>query len=227
MPRGLLIVLDGTDGSGKATQTELLAERLRARGQDVETADYPRYGEKSAGMIEEYLNGNYGDAEEVGPYRASIFYACDRYADSKRISALLEAGYIVIANRYTTSNMGHQAGKINSRKEQDQFLEWVQNLEYNIFGITPPDLCVLLHMPPEIGQQLVNEKLTRAYLKTGSHDIHEADLTHLHKADEAYQYVASKYNWHIIECAKDNKPRSIEAVHQELWAFVKSYLDAN
>ena len=119
----MFIVIDGTDGSGKATQTQLLVEKLKSLGFDVEIADFPQYGQKSAGLVEEYLNGVYGSAQDVGPYRASILYAVDRYAASFKIKKWLEEGKIVVSNRYVSANMGHQAGKIKDYAERDKFLD--------------------------------------------------------------------------------------------------------
>ncbi|HDH07740.1 MAG TPA: thymidylate kinase, partial [Candidatus Moranbacteria bacterium] len=146
MKIGKFIVIDGTDGSGKATQTKLLVERLKNDGHDVEIADFPQYGKKSAGLIEKYLNGKYGSAEEVGPYRASIFYACDRYDASFKIRKAVEEGKIVISNRYVTANMGHQGGKIKDPEERKKYFNWLYNLEYETFSIPRPDLNIILHV---------------------------------------------------------------------------------
>ncbi|MEK7097993.1 MAG: thymidylate kinase, partial [Patescibacteria group bacterium] len=133
--KGKFIVIDGTDGSGKTTQLGLLAERLKNLGHLVEIADFPQYNTKSAGLVEEYLSGKYGSADEVGPYRASIFYACDRYDASFKIRKWLEEGKIVISNRYVTANMGHQGGKIDGEKERKEYFDWLYNLEYETFSI--------------------------------------------------------------------------------------------
>ncbi len=214
---GKFIVIDGTDGSGKATQTKLLVEKLEKANYPVKMIDFPQYGQKCAGLVEEYLNGKYGSALEVGPYRASIFYACDRYAAAPQINEWLKQGNLVISNRYVSSNMGHQAGKIADLIERDKFLEWLFNLEYNIFGIPTPDLNILLYLPPEIGQQLVDKKGSRDYVGGQKRDIHEADLQHLPDAAKAYKYVADKYNWITIDCAPDNQLLGIEDVHNLLW----------
>ena len=132
---GKFIVIDGTDGSGKGTQTKILVKRLENLGYDVAMADFPQYGQASAGLVEQYLNGNYGTAEEVGPYKASIFYACDRYDASFKIRKWLEEGKIVISNRYVTANMGHQGGKISNRKKRKKYFDWLYELEYKIFNI--------------------------------------------------------------------------------------------
>ncbi len=221
---GKFIVIDGTDGSGKGTQTNKLVEKLKAEKFHVEIADFPQYGQKSAALVEEYLNGNYGTAKEVGPYRASIFYACDRYAASFQLKKWLEEKKIIISNRYVSSNMGHQGGKIQDTTERDKFLEWVEDLEYNIFKIPKPDINILLYMPPAIGQQLVDKKGHRDYVNGKKRDIHEADIKHLEEAAEAYQYIARKFNWIIIDCAPNNELRTIEQIHHELWQKVQAIL---
>jgi len=224
MKRGKLIVIAGTDGSGKATQTNLLVEKLKQKNYDVEIADFPQYGLRSAALVEDYLNGKFGTAKEVGPYRASIFYACDRYAASFKIKKWLEQGKIVICNRYVSANQGHQTGKIENKQEEDKFLEWLYDLEYNIFKIPKPDINILLHIPPEIGQKLVDNKGYRDYVGGNKRDIHEADINHLKEASDAYKYVAEKYNWLIINCAPDNKLRTIEDISNEVFEKIKEIL---
>lgn len=222
--KGFFIVVDGTDGSGKSEQTKLLVESIKKNGFNVEVADFPQYGKKSSGLVEEYLNGKYGTAKDVGPYRASIFYACDRYDKSFDIHKWRAEGKIVVSNRYVSANMGHQAGKIKDLKERDEFLRWLDNLEFNIFGIPRPDLNIFLNMPPAIGQQLVDKKGHRDYVGGVKRDIHEADLQHLKDAYDAYVYVSKKYDWLTVECAPNGKLRSIEEIHAEIWDKVKKYL---
>lgn len=222
--RGKLIVIDGTDGSGKGTQTQLLIKKLISDGHDVEMADFPRYGERSAMLVEDYLNGKFGTAEEVGAYRASVLYACDRYVASFQIKQRLEEGKIVICNRYVSANMGHQAGKIKAIAEVDKFLVWLENLEYGIFNIPKPDATILLYMPVEIGQQLVDKKGEREYVGGEKRDIHEDDLNHLTDAASAYLYVAKKYSWPTIQCAPDGNLRTIEDIHEELYDVVKKII---
>lgn len=217
MTTGKLIVIDGTDGSGKGTQTELLVKRLREGGYPIEFVDFPQYGQKSAGLVEDYLNGRYGTADQVHPKVASIFYACDRFAASQKIWEWLTDGKIVIANRYTSSNMGHQAGKIKDLAERDEFLKWLEELEFNIFKIPKPNLNILLYVNPEIGQRLVDNKGHREYVAGQKRDIHEADLQHLIDAAEAYRYVAQKYVWTIIDCVKNNEMKPREEIHELIW----------
>lgn len=221
MGSGRFIVIDGTDGTGKATQTRILIDRLKKQGADVVVFDFPQYGKKSAGLVEEYLNGKYGTADEVGPYRASIFYAVDRFAASFEIKKALSEGKTVVSNRYASSNMGHQTGKIEEREKRDSFLSWVENLEFEIFRIPRPDQVILLHLPPEIGQKLVEQKRMREYIEGGkTKDIHEADLVHLKHASDAYLYCAEKFGWAVVNCAPEGRLLGIEDISGLVWEKV-------
>lgn len=222
--KGKFIVIDGTDGSGKATQTRLLIDRLRAEGREVLELDFPQYGQPSAWFVEKYLRGEYGDANEVGPYRGSIFYALDRYDKSFEVRKWLSEGKIVVSNRYVSASMGHQTGKIKGKAKRDKFLEWLFELEFGIFSIPQPDEVFLLYMPPEIGQKLVDKKGVRAYTNGKKRDIHEADIHHLKNAADAYKYVSKKFKWKVIECADKNGIRSREAIHGALWSAVSKLL---
>lgn len=219
--KGKLIVIAGTDGSGKATQVKLLEEKLIKEGYDIKVTDFPQYGQKSAALVEEYLNGKYGSPEEVGPYRASIFFACDRYAASFKMREWLNDGKIIISNRYVSANIGHQGGKINDVNERNKYLDWLFDLEFNVFQIPRPDKNILLYVPPEISQKLVDQKDLREYIENGKkRDIHEESLNHLKNAADAYLYAAEKYKWDKIECAPDGKLKSKEEISEEVWKKV-------
>lgn len=224
MTKGTFIVIDGTDGSGKWTQTRLLIERLKKEWHQVEIADFPQYGKRSAMMVEDYLNGNFGTAQEVGPYRASVLYAVDRYAASFEIRKWLDQWKIVIANRYVSSNMWHQAGKIKDPIERDKFLKWLEEFEYWLFDIPRPDKNILLYMPTEIWQKLVDKKWHREYVGWEKRDIHEADLQHLKDAAEAYKYVAQKYDWTIIDSAPNWELQSIDEIAEKIWIEIKKII---
>ena len=210
-------MIDGTDGSGKATQTEFLAGRLRRSGFDVESADFPQYNTKSAGLVEEYLSGKYGGPEEVGPYRASIFYAADRYDASFKIRRWLRGGKIVIANRYVTANMGHQGGKIDNPLEKKHFFDWLYELEYEIFNIPRPDLNIILHVPAEISQALANGRKKIDW--TGkTTDIHQQSLEHLKNAEQTYLEIARSFpDFSLIECAEYGSIKSRERIADLIW----------
>ncbi len=224
--KGLFIMIEGTDGSGKSLQTELLVAHLKKENYQVEQISFPQYGKKSAAMVEEYLNGKFGTAQEVGPYRASIFYAIDRYVAAPKIKQWLNEGKIVIANRYVASNMGHQGGKIKNQTERKKYFDWNYDLEYNIFQIPKPDVNLILHVTPEISQKLVDQKEAREYLHGKKRDIHEDDLKHLADAEKAYLNIAKLYpEFKIIECVENNNIMQKEKIHAIIWKEVKKYLN--
>lgn len=219
MPKvGKLIVIDGTDGSGKKTQTELLVHRLKSEGYQVEKIDFPQYGKKSAGPTEEYLSGNFGTAAEVSPYQASVLYAVDRFSASFQIRKWLEEGKIVISDRYVSANMGHQAGKIDDLAERDRFLAWLEEFEYGLLKIPRPDRQIFLYLDPEISRNLALKVEKPNMDKTK--DIHENDAEHMRKASEAFRYVAEKYGRIQISCAEQGEMKTREAIAQELYQQV-------
>ena len=224
MSKWKFIVIDGTDGSGKWTQTRILIEKLKQEWHKVEMADFPQYWQRSAMMVEDYLNGDFGTAEEVWPYKASVLYAVDRYAASFQIKKWLDEDKIVISNRYVSSNMWHQAGKIKDIDERDKFLKRLDEFEYGMFEIPKPDKNILLYMPTEIGQILVDKKWHRDYVGWEKRDIHEADLQHLKDAAEAYKYVAKKYDWTIIDSAPNGELQSIEKISAKIWKEIEKMI---
>ncbi|HEY9585647.1 MAG TPA: thymidylate kinase [Candidatus Paceibacterota bacterium] len=221
--KGKLIVIDGTDGSGKATHAGLLIDRLSREGKEVKLTDFPQYGQPSAFFVEKYLRGEYGPLESVDAYKASLFYALDRYDASFHMRRWLEEGTIIVSNRYVSSNMGHQAGKIADPREREKFLTWLKDIEYGMLDIPHPDVNILLFMPPEVGQRLVDNKGDRAYTKGKKRDIHEGDINHLRHASEAYREVAQREGWKIISCVQEDGAtlRAIEEIHEELYAYLK------
>lgn len=212
-----LIAIEWIDGSGKWTQVELLVKYLREElHKIVEMADFPQYWEPSAVMLEKYLRWEFWSSEDVWPYIASTFFAQDRYAASFDIRKWLDEWKYVISNRYTTSSMWHQAGKIKDLAEREKFLEWLENLEYWMFRIPRPDAVVYIDMPPKIAQNNVKKKAEREYLKGEKMDIHEADINHLTNSAEAYRYVADKFGWLKLDPAPNWVLRSIEENQQAL-----------
>jgi dTMP kinase len=219
--QGRLIVIEGTDGSGKATHSKIVFERLMKEGISCEHVDFPQYGKPSAAMIEKYLNGELGPINEISPKAASIFYALDRFEKSRDLWKWLKEGKIIICNRYSTSNKGHQAAKIREKEKIDEFLEWLDDLEYNTFGIPRPDKVIFIHMPAKIGQSLVDLKGKREYTNGKKKDAHESDLNHLECAERAYIYVAKKEGWQTIEASDGKKPYSIEENAEKVYKAVK------
>ncbi len=217
--RGKLIVLEGTDGCGKGTQTQLLIEYLKKQGLDVEKLDFPNYKSPGAYFVEQYLNGEYGSAKEVSAKKASLFFALDRFDKRKEITKSLEQGKILISNRYVSSNAGHQGGKIRDPKERQNLLDWLYDLEYEILELPKPDFQIYLHIPYDIAQKLVDNKSEkeREYAKGKKRDIHEEDKEHLKNAEESYNYlVENESNWEKVECMKDDTLLSVEEIHQKI-----------
>ncbi|MEK7560697.1 MAG: thymidylate kinase [Patescibacteria group bacterium] len=221
---GKLIVLEGTDGSGKRTQAELLVARLKSAGHGTETKSFPQYGKKSAGMIEEYLNGVYGEADTVNPYAASLFFALDRFDAAMDIRRWLADGKIVVLDRYTDSNVGHQGGKIADKGERRKFVEWLYREEYKLMGIPRPDLVLILHVRALLGQELVGRKEKREYLSgERSHDGHEKNLAHLEAAERAYLWLAEEqpHDHRVIECIENNALLAREEIHKRIWEAIE------
>ena len=223
--KGKFIIFEGIDGSGKSTQSKLFRKHLEENGLDVVEISFPQYGKKSAGLVEEYLSGKYGNSKEVGPYRASILFACDRYDASFQIKKWLDDGKIVIADRYVSSNAGHQGGEMSNSKERTDFLTWLYDLEYNIFKIPRPDIVFVLKTSSQIAQEMSgrvtdeDKKQKKAsFLGEKKRDILELDLEHLKNALKSYLELAQKFPNHfkVIECLKDEKLLSIEIIHQKI-----------
>lgn len=223
---GVFIMLEGTDGSGKTTQTNLLVEKLKTKGYKVEQISFPQYGEPSATMVEAYLRGDFGSADEVGPYKASVLYAVDRFAAKEKIEQWLASGSIVIANRYVASNMGHQGGKIKDPTERQKYFDWNYNLEYTIFEIPKPDINIILHVPTEISKQLVDEReKAGTHDRTGKRDIHQENIQHLKDAEQAYLDIAAKFKeFTLLSCATEGRMRSREEIHDDICNLIFSKL---
>ena len=219
------IVIEGPDGSGKATQAKLLIKAMKKGGHRVKEIDFPQYGKKSAGLVEEYLNGKYGTAKEVGPYRASIFYACDRYDASFKMKKWMDKGFTIVADRYVSSNVAHQGGKITSKKERKKYLQWLYHLEYNVFEIPKPDITVILKTTTELSHKMSSKisdeekrKKKALYLKGKKRDIHEKDKKHLQSSLNVYLEMAKEYprDFKIIECIEEGKLLSPEEIHKRV-----------
>ncbi len=233
MRQGQFIILDGLDNSGKSTQCRMLLERLKREKIKASKIDFPRHGEPAAWLVDNYLTGKYGSAKELGPYVPSILYACDRFDAASEIKKRLENGEMIICDRYVSSNVGHQGGKIRNGKKRMSYLMWLHKLEYEIFKIPKPDVTLILKTSPELSIKLSKrsgseEKTKRknAYLKDGKKDIHENDLIHLRQAMESYLWVAKKFpeQYKVIECLKDGEMLPPENVHNLIWKTIKNKL---
>ncbi len=213
---GKFIVLDGTDGSGKKTQTDLLAKTLEVSGYDFSMFDFPQYGQPSAAMLEKYLAGDFGN---LNAEAASIFYAVDRFDASFKLREMLQSGKTVITNRYVTSNAGHQGGKIVNRDERIKFYKWLDNLEFGTFNIPKPDLNIILHIPMEMTLELIEK---RSVSENRKRDIHENDPEHLKRAEAVYLEIAELFpNTRLIECVENGVLLTPQQVHTKVWELVR------
>ncbi|MCI2058266.1 MAG: thymidylate kinase [Oscillibacter sp.] len=220
---GKLIVFEGTDGSGKATQTALLCRRLDREGIPYREIDFPRYGNPFAEPARLYLSGALGARPgDVSAYAASTLYAVDRYASYKEDwGSFYEAGGLVIADRYTTSNAVHQASKLTPGERQE-FLAWLFDFEYRRLGLPQPDLVIYLDMPVEITERMMRGREA----KTGTHaDIHERDEAYLNSCRAGAREIVRECGWAEIRCAgADGRPRTAEDIHGEVLRIVQGLL---
>lgn len=223
MTKGKLIIIEAGDGSGKATQTQKLYEHLQADGYNVHKVEFPDYEADSSMLVRMYLNGDFGQhVDDVNAFAASTFFAVDRYASYRmKWKKYYEAGDIILADRYTTSNMVHQAVKITDSAERDAFLDWLWDYEFNKLALPVPDKVVFLDMAPNVADKLIN---ARAEASNQAKDIHEQDTSYLHRCHAAYVWLAKKYGWDKVKCDDGSKPKSIEAIHQAVYKAVKTIL---
>ena len=177
---GKIFVIDGTDGSGKQTQFDLLKQHLDKEGIEYKTVSFPNYDSPSSSLVKMYLSGEFGEnAQDVSPYIASTFYAADRYATfQKEYKKYYDEGGIILADRYTTANMVHQAGKIKDEKEREKFLNWLFDLEFNLYSLPVPSKVFFLNMPPEKVKELIKNRENK-FTHTATKDIHELSLIHI------------------------------------------------
>ena len=222
-----LAAIDGTDASGKATQTALLASRLKKIGYNVLEISYPDYDCPSSGPVKMYLDGELGEhAGDTDAYAASVLFAVDRFASfrAKWKKFYERDDYIILLNRYTTANAVHQLSKIDDNAEKERFLDWLFDFEYCLLGIPAPDTVIYLEMPTEISLSLL-EKRCR---ETGaSKDIHELDRNHLQKSSEAAAYACEKLGWNRILCGRGGKPLPIEEINETVFRTFMDGLPKN
>ena len=222
---GKLFVIDGTDGSGKQTQFDKLKERLSKDGVEYKTVSFPNYDSPSSSLVKMYLSGEFGtNAQEISPYIASTFYAADRYATFQTgYKEYYENDGIILADRYTTANMVHQAGKIKDKEERDKFLKWLWDFEFKLYGLPIPTEVFFLNMPTEKALELMKDRKNK-FDENAKKDIHERNETHMRDAYKAACDVAKDYNWFEIKCMKDNELRTIDDIHEEIYNEVKKHI---
>lgn len=218
---GKLIVIEGScDSIGKSSQYKLLVDRLKNENSSVVTTHhFPSYGTYQGRPVEEYLKGNYGKISDLSPYFVNSLYAQDRAITwVSGLKQEYERGNIIVLDRYTTSSLIYQSSVIEDEDEKNKFIDYVYDYEYNKMGIPIPDLVIFLHAPFEFAMSLKSKRKDNSGVKN---DIHEKDLEYLKRVSDASTSIADKYDWEYIECVKDNKMRTIEDIHEEIYSVVK------
>lgn len=225
MGKGKLFVIEGTDGSGKQTQLERLKERFEKENIKYKTVSFPNYDSPSSSLVKMYLNGDFGtDAQAISPYIASTFYAADRYATFKTsYEEFYNNGGIILADRYTTSNMVHQAGKIKNDEERNKFLDWLWDFEFNLYNLPIPTEVIFLNMPVEYAQELMKNRANKITNETKK-DIHERNEKHLQEAYNEACKLVKKYNWYEVKCVRDGNIRTIDDIHEEIFHEVEQHI---
>ena len=220
---GKLIVIEGTDGSGKSTQFRLLTQAVEEMGVEFRKLVFPQYQEESSALIRMYLAGQFGSSPgDVNAYAASAFYAVDRYASYRKVwGKWYEEGGLVLSDRYTTSNAVHQASKENP-ENRPAFLQWLYEFEYDKLGLPRPDLVIYLDVPTAFTEKLMRSREESTHTKA---DIHEQNSSYLATCRECGRAAAEYYGWSIVNCVKDGAMRSIEDIHEEIYALISACLE--
>ncbi|MBR3078008.1 MAG: thymidylate kinase [Oscillospiraceae bacterium] len=220
---GKLIVLEGTDGSGKSTQFALLKQRLESEGRSFHTIVFPQYDQPSSALIRMYLGGEFGpNPADVNAYAASAFYAVDRFASFRKVwGEEYRKGGLILADRYTSSNAVHQAAKVLEPIRPD-FFRWLYDLEYVRFGLPVPDLVLYLDVPTELSETLLRKRESDTHTQA---DIHEQDLDYLRTCRRTGLQAAAFYGWSVVSCAKKGQLRAVEDIHEELYQKVLSVIE--
>ena len=220
---GKLIVIEGTDGSGKSTQFKLLTDRVTAEGHRFQKLVFPQYAEPSSALIRMYLGGEFGtNPSDVNAYAATAFFAVDRYASYKKVwGQWYDEGGLIVSDRYTTSNAVHQTSKEPPEK-QGEFLKWLYEFEYDRLGLPRPDLTIYLDVPTDFTEKMMRKR--EADTNTSA-DIHEQDLAYLATCRRIGKTAAQYYGWTVIECVRDGAMRTIEDIHQEMCRHITACLE--
>lgn len=217
--KGKLIVIEGLDGSGKATQTSLLYKYLKEKDDKTITVSFPDYNQPSSALVKMYLNSEFGkDPDIVNAYAAASFYSIDRYASFLKFwKEKYENGFTIIADRYTTSNAIYQTSKLHPEK-WDKFLDWLYDYEYNKLLLPKPDLVIYLDMPIEISQKLMSNRYDGNEDKK---DIHESNISFLNLCRKTALYSSKKWEWKNIKCFSGSDVKSISDIHKEVIETIK------
>lgn len=220
---GKLIVIEGTDGSGKSTQFRLLTDRLESEQVKFQKLVFPQYSEPSSALIRMYLGGEFGKSpSDVNAYAASAFYSVDRYASYRKVwGKWYEEGGLVVSDRYTTSNAVHQASK-EPEDKRENFLNWLYDFEYDKLGLPRPDLVIYLDVPTDFTEKMLRHRETETHTHA---DIHEQDMQYLATCRRMGRAAAEHYGWTVIRCVRDGAMRSMEDIHEEIYRHVAACLE--
>jgi dTMP kinase len=221
---GILIAVEGIDGSGKRTQVKLLAKALIAQGHAVFPTSFPHYDSWFGKMVGQFLNGGFGTLESVDPHFTALLYAGDRFEAKPLLEGALHKGLIVLADRYIGSNLAHQTARA-PRADRDAFIAWIEHLEYHVYNLPREALVLYLRVPPRAAQDLVDRKSARTYTKVKK-DLLEASLKHLETASSIYDQLSRRPNWTTIRCFDEQRSamRSPKSIAQDILAAVQAVL---
>jgi dTMP kinase len=223
--RGILIAIEGIDGSGKHTQAKLLEHALSSKGHSVYATGFPQYDSWFGSMVGKFLNGDYGALATVDPHFSALLYAGDRFEAKWRIESVLNEGKIALVDRYVGSNLAHQVARASAEK-RSEFLRWIEHLEYSVYGMPREDLILYLRVPPSAAQKLVGQKSGRKYTRE-THDIQEKSLRHLEDAAEMYDMLSRSRPWATIQCydAQSGTLRLPEDISGEVFSAVQPLIE--
>lgn len=221
---GKLIVIEGADGSGKATQTKLLVQRLNKESVSNYTIDFPQYDNNVfGGLLRECLQGKHGDFVSFDPYIASLPYVCDRFESKSKIDDAINNGKVVVMDRYVSANQIHQGGKIKDPSDRQKYLEWIDKVEYEIFKLPRPDLIIYLDVPYTIVKELVKERIEK---EGAPRDLVEENAEYLiNSQNAALDIVMQKGSWTKVSCADNDRILSREDIHEKIWGLVKNIIN--
>ena len=222
--RGSLIVIEGADSSGKATQAALLAKRLAEEGHEVRTLDFPQYDSFFGKHVARFLRGEYGSLDQVHPELASMLFALDRFSQKEKLKGWLDEGAVVVLNRYMESNMAHQGAKLDG-EERKRLVAWLRELEVGQLGLPPADLVIYLHVPTEQSQRIISGRGRKGYLAGKEKDIHESDRSYQERCVQTYlELHGANPHWRLVECAENGALLPREDIHSRVWDSVREHL---
>ncbi len=224
--KGKLLVIDGTDGSGKHTQTVLLLKKLRAAGYKTATMDFPQYYKNFFGaLVGKYLAGDFGDPTKISPYLSSVIFAADRFESAGKIRRWLAEGRIVILDRYVSANQIHQGAKIHDAKKRREFLAWLDEMEFGVFDLPRPDAIIYLYVDPKTAHALIAKKAARAYTKGKTHDGHESSRAFQRASErQSLKLVQSMNNWQKIECVAHGQILPPDQIAEKVWQAISKII---